>query len=62
MILLHLKSGSDILLNPKYIFFIHKREDYTYIQYVNEHASRDLEVKETPEEIQKILNKFYFPF
>lgn len=63
MIILHLYSiNSEILLQPKYIVFVEQEKDYTYIQYMPQGHIRELKVKETLAEIQKLIDKSYILF
>ena len=63
MILLYIYSNnSKILLQPKYITYVEQEKDHTYIHYTPPGYHRELEVKETIEEIQELINKSYILF
>lgn len=63
MILLHLFiDDKSVLLHPKYITYIEQYSHSTSITYTVGEKERVVVVKETPEEIQHLINKFYIPF
>lgn len=66
MILLHLyKADSEILINPKYILYVEYCTNFSKIHYSTNCDKVNyitVHVKETPKEIQELINNFYIPF
>lgn len=63
MILLHLFiDDKSVLLHPKYITYVEQYTNTTSVTYTVGEKERVIVVKETPEEIQQLINIFYIPF
>lgn len=62
MILLHLRDNSSLLLQIMNIKYVERYPTHTYILYDTGDKIIDRYVIETPEEIQKLIEKQFIPF
>lgn len=62
MILLHLLDDSEILMNLKQILYVQQYTHSTSITYKIGEKEHIIVVKETPSEIQELINKIYITF